>query len=133
MTLQFTIVGNQESKIGNPIPYHRATQGSRWNPAHRRYLLWKDHVKSAFKKVQPKSPFCPLDNLDPHPIVGNVHGRVRAYIYFGDETHADPDNIVKGILDSLFKNDKHIDVETAHSCKDKKPRVEVRLTIESKP
>jgi hypothetical protein len=132
MTIKFSVIGNQEDMKGNPIPYHRATQGSKWNPAHQRYLKWKDYVTAAFRNAAPTSPFCVFDNLVPHPVLGNPHGSVHVSICFGSENHADPDNIVKGILDALFKNDKEIDVHTSHTCGNSDPKVDVSIEI-SKP
>jgi Holliday junction resolvase RusA-like endonuclease len=132
MTIKLSVVGNQEDKRGNPIPYHRTTQGSKWNPSHKRYLSWKNHVTRSL----------PADNEEcgrliqrwatgraRKPIPDSPHGKVTAKIYFGKETHADPDNVIKGILDALFENDKEIDVHTSHSCGNPEPKVEVSIQI----
>jgi len=129
MNIKFSIIGNQENQKGNPIPYHRATQGSKWNAAHQRYCAWKDYVRASFDK----SKDIPSDAMGKQMVHTKMSegplGRVSAVIMFGKETHADPDNIVKGILDSLFENDKHIDVETWHVCGNAEPRVEVTMEI----
>lgn len=135
----FTVRGNQDNRLANPVPYHRATQGSKWNPAHRRYLAWKDWVRAAYfdvvfpnKKISREDYGAAHDMMERQPFTDkNIRGRMVAQIYFGNETHCDPDNVAKGILDALFVNDKHIDVETHHTCNNAEPRVEVYLTFET--
>lgn len=124
--MTFTIVGNQEDERGNPIPYHRATQRGRFNKGQRRYYAWKDHVRASFAQSWDRSIPLTLDGKIP----GTPVGKVTAEICFGSETHADPDNVVKGILDALFQNDKHVDVETKHSCRHDEPRVLVNVTLQ---
>jgi hypothetical protein len=122
--MTFTILGNQEDKTGNPIPYHRQTQRSSFfNKSAKRYQAWKDHVRSEFwlqtaKKLKADKPYGK-----------DVKGRLEAKISFRGENHADPDNIVKGILDALFENDKHIDVTTSHTCKNPQGSVTVTISI----
>lgn len=136
MIYEFTIYGNQESPEGNPIPYHRSTQGAKWNPAHQRYLAWKTFVQREAKNAglipeltnEQKKHYA-LRNTPPHPVQGEPRGMVEAVIFFGNEQHADPDNIVKGILDAVFRSDKHIDVHTKHCCGNSRPRVEVKITL----
>ena len=127
MTISFTIHGNQENPEGNPIPYHRSTQGAKWNPAHRRYLLWKDYVR---QELHAQTEIDRSNRLDSHPFQNKARGSVSIRIDFADETHADPDNIVKGILDALFKTDKEIDVHTEHTCENPQGKVEVNIIIE---
>lgn len=133
----FKIRGNQENPVGNPIPYFRSTQGSQFSKGAKRYNAWKDYVRANYlDATRPNKPIKREDFGDFHdilqrkPIGGIVMGRVTAEIYFGGEGHADPDNIVKGILDALFANDKHIDVETKHSCRNKNPHVVVTIQLE---
>lgn len=136
MIFEFTIYGNQENPEGNPIPYHRSTQGAKWNPEHKRYLAWKTFVAREAKNAglvpeltNEAKIYYARHNTPPHPVQGNPHGRVEANIFFGNEAHADPDNIVKGILDAVFRSDKHIDVCTHHSCGNSRPRVGVKITL----
>ena len=129
MNLRFTITGNQDDPKGNPVPYTRTTQAGKFNARYKRYTAWKDHVQTAFAL----SRDVPVD-VDGRrqvydSIGGNPRGRVEATIMFGKETHADPDNIVKGILDALFNDDKHINVTTWHTCGNAEPRVEVTMEI----
>lgn len=126
----FTIYGNQENKAGNPVPYVRSTQGSKWNPRYQRYCSWKDYVVKAYLLVAPFKGEANRRMIQGgKPIGKGVSGRVMVNIFFADETHCDPDNVVKGILDTLFQDDKHIDVETYHHCRADRPRVEVQVQL----
>lgn len=130
----FTIVGNQEDPQGNPIPYTRTTQGQKWHPRYRRYVAWKRHVVEAYKLAILNGNTVTASQYkimasDDKPMQGTHHGRVTVDIAFRDETHSDPDNVVKGILDSLFKNDKHIDVTTNHTCGNARGSVKVQIEL----
>ena len=142
--ISFTIHGNQtDPKKGNPIPYLRMTQGSKWSDPAVRYHGWCDYVRRLYKEasgyVAPneRSRYTAKEyremvhEFEPKkPIPGSPKGRTTVTIYFGTENHADPDNVVKGINDALFENDKHIDVSTSHSCKNAEPRVEVTIELQ---
>lgn len=122
---QFTIYGNHEDPEGNPLGYTRTTQGARFNARYRRYVEWKQYVVAAFLRgavCMPKT-----NQLNRHPIGGMPKARVTISISFKSEVHSDPDNIVKGIIDSLFENDKHVDVSTKHFCG--QPRGEVNVVV----
>ena len=96
----FEIIGNQENPIGNPLGYHRTTQGGLWNKGSKRYAAWKQYVMAAFLKT---------NRLDTLLIeLGDVSVRVDIFILWANEKHADCDNVFKGILDALFKNDKGV-------------------------
>lgn len=129
MNLRFTITGNQENAAGNPIPYHRTTQRAKFTPAHQRYLAWKDHVRGAFQKSADMPKDYEGREMVYDKLGGRPSGRVSAMILFGGENHADPDNVIKGILDALFDDDKEIDVETWHTCGNADPRVEVTIEL----
>lgn len=135
--ITFTIYGNQENGKGNPIPYLRSTQASQFSPQAKRYNAWKDFVRASyFDAVNPKTvikreDFGRMhDMLQKKPITETVKARVSTFIHFGNETHADPDNVAKGILDALFKNDKHVDVHTDHVCGASQPGVKVTIDFE---
>ena len=136
-TIRFTIPGNQEDPHGNPIGYVRSTQGSKWNPRYQRYCSWKDYVRAIYFDMKyPDKEIKREDFGEAHDMLTKrifmekgLHGSVVASIYFGDETHGDPDNIVKGLLDTFFADDKHIDVQTFHECRSERPRVEVLIKI----
>jgi len=119
--IEFTLVGNQSDKAGNPIPYHRTTQASFWNKDSKRYNAWKQFVRQEYwlqtaKKISGHKPFNKA-----------FKGKVEVYIEFKNESHADPDNIAKGILDALFENDKHVDITTSHTCKNKAGKVIIKI------
>lgn len=119
--IEFTLVGNQEEKTGNPIPYHRQTQRSSfYNPSARRYHAWKDFIRQEYwlqtaNKISSQKPFNSV-----------FRGKVEFTIDFKSENHADPDNIAKGILDALFENDKHVDIATSHTCNNKQGKVIIK-------
>lgn len=64
------------------------------------------------------------------PIGEYEHATMSLKIYWKDCRHGDPDNIFKGIADTLFENDKHLDgsFKSIHA-ENKKGRLEIELTI----
>lgn len=121
--MKITVKGNQEDVKGNPIPYHRTTQGSYWNKSSKRYNAWKNHVVNAYcdqtgTKDDGKKP---------------VKKSVERYnmdimVYFKDKTHADSDNVFKGIADALFENDKYLSGSFDFDYDKENPRVEVEIS-----
>lgn len=126
-SIYFVVTGNQEDPEGNPIPYFRTTQGSSWNKPSQRYNAWKDYVASHLVHAKSLLDEYRSHPLDKKPIRKGIHAKVTALIHFKGENHADPDNIVKGINDALFMDDKHVDVTTWHTCGVLDPRVEVKI------
>ena len=121
MLIEFLIQGNQENPKGNPIPYHRATQGSYWNAGNRRYHAWKDYVVENFNRVAKVFgyPVVLMDKVQidkmirtgrpPKPInLEKKSARMDICIEWANGAHADGDNVFKGILDALFVNDKGV-------------------------
>jgi hypothetical protein len=104
MKIQFVIKGNQENREGNPIPYYRSTKGSFWNKGTQRYNAWKEFVKYEFLKSCGNNQLCTGKPI----VLGTQKARMDLMIHFKDHTHADCDNIFKGIADALFKNDKRL-------------------------
>lgn len=116
----------------NPAPYKRMTQGAKnihiWGKGKDRfkylaYLEWKKHVRACF-----------IDEFQALP--QNVLEKGRKYyldtvIYFKNKAGGDPDNITKGIADSIFDkplNDKYVVSRTRDFYFDSKnPRVEVTI------
>jgi ribosomal protein S9 len=145
---KFIIKGNQEKPDGNPIPYHRATQGSFWNPANRRYHAWKDYVRREFgsqvfgnKSVKVTSHNADdvfrmtgriMKNESPIVIPKGSEARMDIWIWWANGAHADADNVFKGIADALFENDKDLTAGSFESmvAPDKKGRVDVIIKIE---
>jgi hypothetical protein len=113
--IKFEIRGNQENDEGNPIPYVRSTQRGQFKPNVRRYSMWKQYViKSFYDKYPNYSP-----TVNGAPIFsGKIFAtsksnpmRMKLFIHFASDAHADPDNIFKGIADALFSNDKYLAVQ----------------------
>lgn len=139
---KFTVMGNQENPRGNPIPYHRQTQkSSRFDPAALRYQAWKQHVVSAFVK---DTGWTVNKWVRPSMLRGRkfVYGsalssskdnkyRMSIMIYFADYSHADPDNIFKGIADALFDSDKYLAGEFDFGYDEVSPRVEIKIVNSS--
>lgn len=108
--IKFTILGNQEDRFANPIPYTRMTQKTKWLPKSKRYFAWKSYVKGFYRDAAWKFPeIDKLSTLKAKPIPATKDKcKMSLMIYFKDKTHADCDNIYKGIADALFTNDKYL-------------------------
>lgn len=135
----FTIKGNQESNVGNPLAYFRTTQGSRWNAGSKKYDAWKQFVKGCFlselmdKKKITGADFKALVYVHPNmkPIQkSKLKMRMDLQIYWCSDAHADPDNVFKGIADALFENDKYLAGSFDFTqAIDKKGKVDVTITL----
>lgn len=114
--ISFTIKGNQENPQGNPIPYFRTTQGGQFNKGAKRYHAWKDYVRAAFIdaleaiKREDRIDYAKfVDFSQKKPIKkAGYKQKVSIMIGFRDKSHADSDNIFKGIADALFMDDKYV-------------------------
>jgi len=97
---ELTIRGNQEDpKYGNPIPYCRMTQRSKFkSKTAKRYLAWKEYVQECWLEAFGKGSNFPS---------GGCY-RLNVDCYFRSENHGDPENVRKGIQDALFADDKHV-------------------------
>ncbi|CAM6004589.1 unnamed protein product [Sphagnum balticum] len=107
---------------------HKGDKGSKWSPGAKRYQAWKTFAAAELmsnKWLQLIKTY----NDTGHPF-DVPRGRLEIEIQFRGENHADPDNIVKGLCDAFFKNDKHIDVQTHHTCGNKQGRVIGKVIIE---
>ena len=100
LELRFLVPGNQENPEGNPIPYHRMTQRSKWTKAAQRYLAYKNYVVRHALEAGLK-----IDKL-----TRNGCYQLDVICLFHSENHGDPENIRKGIQDALFQvaGDKHV-------------------------
>lgn len=115
-SIKFTIRGNQENTYGNPIPYLRTTQKSQWTDKAKRYQEWKGYVVANFidciqgMSNEKRKEYADVVNLvDRKPIKKSKEKiAVIAHFVFIDDTHADCDNLFKGIADALFMNDKYV-------------------------
>ena len=132
--ITFTIKGNQEDNEGNPIPYVRVVSRALWLPNAQRYYAWKESVRNSFFKGYPEYVSYNDRHLivDDEPLTTKASERARMdiKIFWRNGVHGDPDNIFKGIADSLFKDDKFLDgsFESCHAS-DGRGKVEVKITI----
>jgi len=129
---EFTILGNQEDPDGNPIPYKRVTQKSKWYGRGQRYEAWKGHVVEAFLSNLSRDERrfyeeCMARHGKPVRMAEETKARLYTRIRFVNERHGDPSNIIKGIEDALFVDDKHVDLSTKHRCDADHGEVDVTL------
>lgn len=103
--LRFTINGNQNDPSGNPIPYKR-TLAKVYSKVSKDYHQWLEYIRAEFDRAslavhatRESYPYPDFTNLPP-----DVSFSCR--IHWKDNKHGDVDNVLKGILDALFKNDK---------------------------
>ena len=106
--LSFIIRGNQEDSAGNPVPYERTLNHS-WRKRSQRYHDWCHYVRAQM-----------LDSLShtDTPIVLTTEGKLRLkegecarvslMVSWANEKHGDLDNVLKGILDAVFEDDKQV-------------------------
>ena len=127
MTFDLVINGNQDDPEGNPIGYKRTLNHS-WRADSTKYHEWKEYVRAAFQRKYPTA-----NNLKPHPIQVQKGDTIATKIdvWWKDGKHADLDNVVKGILDSLIDNDKVVCEIHAQSqmSDDKKGKVHITITM----
>lgn len=129
----FTIYGNQEDINGNPIPYLRRTQGSLWSKGSKRYNAWKSYVCNALLDQYPVGVHKNRIAFKKKPLVlgDKQKAEISLWVYFKDNHRADLDNILKGVNDALFDNDKNIRELHCWSVNatDKKGKVLVEIII----
>lgn len=107
MRITFTVYGNHENPCGNPIPFQRALK-QHMRGASVRYLEWQSYVRAGMFDWAEKNMYH-IRQLG-HPILleHNQRARMDIVIYWASNAHGDPDNVWKGIADSLFKDDKNL-------------------------
>ena len=131
-TLSFTIRGNQEDPTGNPVPYTRVLNHS-WRGDSKRYMKWLDYVRAEFvSQVGTHGAVAAFYAGKPPIVLGKEErAQVAIKVYWRDGSHGDLDNVLKGILDALFENDKRVNGLKASSemSRDKRGRVEVIITL----
>ena len=98
-TYHMRVVGNQEDRIGNPIPFVRVL-GNRMRADGARYMEWKEFLKGKFYDAT--RAIAPLVT-EKNPITARMH------MTFKNDIRGDLDNIGKGVLDALLHNDKYVD------------------------
>lgn len=107
LTHTFRIVGNQEDRAGNPIPYTRTMRFSKAHSA-KRYFAWQHHVRAAFIGSLNGKVLTAFARERQPIVLEDLHAFMDIIICFDGENHGDSDNVWKGIADSLFFNDKHV-------------------------
>lgn len=120
--ISFTIRGNQEDPEGNPIPYTRVLKHS-WRDDASRYMEWCEYVRAEFARA------CEVEL--PIELEKNAKAQIGLKVFWKSSSHGDLDNILKGILDALFKNDKCINgiVASSEMAPDGKGRLEIQLAL----
>lgn len=94
---------------GTPVPCPRMTQQDKWmkRPCVMRYRDWSNRVKAAAGEVDPAA--YRVEFYAYMPIPPSISKRKRATMSGTlHRLRGDVDNIGKGLLDSLFKNDGQI-------------------------
>ena len=80
----------------------------------RKYLAYKDTVRVASTNLL-------FDRKPKNKIYLDV------MIWFGSHHHPDPENVRKGVQDSIFDQDKMVAVTVDFSYDPQKPRVEITI------
>jgi hypothetical protein len=114
-TIRFTIRGNADDPVGNPLPKIRMTRRQSWKPEVKRYIRWKQHVVDAYiatvKAMHPDESIVASLNLarGKKPIVlDGRRARMDIRIKWHDGHRADAENVFGSIADALFHNDKNL-------------------------
>lgn len=128
-TIAFSIAGNHENPLGNPIPFQRVLK-QHYRAASKRYAEWCGMVRAKMLDA--------LVNL-PGQLQVNTAGKivlqpgeeveVTVVVTWADEKHGDLDNVVKGILDATLHDDKHVMAIDARAYHGRKGRVSVQFDI----
>lgn len=131
--INFTIYGNQEDPTGNPVGYTRVLNHS-WRKDATRYMNWMQFVRTIFyDKVLGGVKFQDyVKNKLLAPIKkSDTDYAVSIKIFWKDGHHADIDNVLKGLLDALFENDKSVSAiaARAETSPEKKGRIEVEILM----
>lgn len=122
MEIQFSIFGNQEDPLGNPLPKLRMTRGGLWKKEAQRYMAWAGFVQAQFYKrldtlaldsvrsIQPMVERGIIDYIGPKPLTipPGYKAQMDLKIWWGSGVHGDPENVFGSIADALFKNDKYL-------------------------
>ena len=116
--IQFTVANSK-----NPVPYIRTTQKQKWvDEAYKRYQAYKAEIYREFVKATGKLP---------HQI---LKPKTKYYVsimaYYKDKTHADTDNVAKGVNDAIFQKplcDKYIAGFYDYGYNKENPRLEITI------
>ena len=105
--LKFEIFGNQEDPLGNPIPYTRTTARAKyrlWTKSgkptqYARYVAFKSHILRSLSREDERHL---IQEIWPLIAAERYQFFLDCQMQFRGTRYGDPDNIVKGLLDSLF-------------------------------
>jgi hypothetical protein len=104
---QLSVYGNMEDPKGNPIPYFRQTQGTKFSKGAKRYHAWQQHLIDQFcAQNRGHQLLCDGKRLKPFTTEKESHGILIVKSYFGKLNHGDSENIRKGVADALYIQDK---------------------------
>lgn len=135
--IDFTVRGNHEDPEGNPVPYQRMLNHS-WTKAASRYRDWQEYVRAEFlrskKEAVKVSAGVPVALTSGYvAIPRGWEADVELAVVWANGRHGDLDNVLKGVLDALFAQDKEVSRIEATAAKGKKGRIGGRITITKKP
>lgn len=111
--IAFVVVGNNHERDGNPRPYTRTTQAGKWHTRKQkdgtpnalgRYYGYKEWV---MRQMTPEQKATLYDIIWPM-LEHKLQFLVDIRMDFKGFRHGDPDNIVKGLLDTLFHDDNMV-------------------------
>lgn len=127
------VYGNQEDPNGNPIPYFRQTQGSRFSKGAKRYQAWCRFLQGEFY-VANRDKLKDFTGIKPLRLEPGQTAKVIVEVEWANEQHGDLDNIVKGVNDAIFEDDKQVTAIEATSKKSlqKCGKLRVRIEVEGK-
>ena len=123
--IKFTIAGN-------PIPYTRTTQKGKFgSPQWQRYAEYKAKIVASFldsvSDASEKRNYWNNYQVYGKPVYSQTITYVLSIAYFRNKQHGDSDNINKGVLDSLFVNDKFVVGAFNYHYDSVNPRLEVTV------
>ena len=105
--MEFRIDGNQEDPSGNPIPYTRTTARSKyrlWTKTGRltqyaRYCQFMPYVRRSLSRENERRL---IQEIWPLVASRQYQFYLDCQFQFRGDRYADVDNVIKGLLDSLF-------------------------------
>ena len=113
VVIAFCVEGHSGDRTGNPVPYTRTTQGGKWCRTDRktgklnalgRYYAYQNHVRFQLTAEQKGTLYELIWPMLEHKLQFLVDIRID----FKGFRHGDPDNVVKGLLDTLFHDDNMV-------------------------
>lgn len=132
MTYSFTIYGNHEDPYGNPVPFQRVIK-QQMRSAAARYLAWMKYVRNSFvsQNTHPDLVMAAMQNRPPIELAKGQRFGIEIKVFWANQAHGDLDNVLKGILDALFKNDKGLNAlkASAEVAENGRGRVEVFINV----